>query len=39
MVNTVEVLAPLVTGGVAELAFFTKDLAYLPTYQLPNLLL
>lgn len=29
----------LVTGGVAELAFFTEDIAYPPTYQLPNLLL
>ncbi len=29
----------LVTGGVAELAFFSEDLAYPPTYQLPNLLL
>lgn len=29
----------LVTGGVAELAFFKEDLPYPPTYQLPNLLL
>ncbi len=29
----------LVTGGVAELAFFPEDLPHPPTYQLPNLLL
>ena len=29
----------LVSGGVAELSFFADDLAYPPTYQLPNLLL